>query len=181
MVLCFLLGGFALISYLFQVYSAVWRTDFIPAITGERRNDSMPAPSRELGGGNISEEDNISRFDRRNPAFASPFSLLVSPSSVTLLFMSLISLLAGFSIWNLVREKEIEHTKETILDVFLLPEEKTVLDELKKHGGALPQNEIVRSTGFSRVKIHRIVKGLEKKSLILKQQYGMTNKIVLKK
>jgi uncharacterized membrane protein len=65
--------------------------------------------------------------------------------------------------------------------VFLLPEEKKILNEIEKYGGTLTQSEIVKSTGFSRVKVHRIIRNLEKKKLIMKQQYGMTNKIVLKK
>lgn len=175
MILCFLFGGFSLIFYLLQVYSIIWQADLITAIREEGGNFSIPIFSHEW------REGNISGFSRKSLAFVNPSSLLFSPFSIMLLFTGIISLLAGFSIWNLVREGEIKSVKKTILDVFLLPEEKKVLDEIEKHGGSLRQNEIVRNTGFSRVKVHRIIKNLEKKNLIIKKQYGMTNKIVLKK
>ena len=95
--------------------------------------------------------------------------------------MGILSIVAGFAIWNLIREREIKSTKKAILDIFLLPEEKKVLGEIEKYGGSLTQSELVKNTGFSRVKVHRIVRNLENKKLIIKQQYGMTNKIVLKR
>jgi len=80
----------------------------------------------------------------------------------------------------LIREKELTAAKKEILDVFLLPEEKHLISIIEKND-SLTQNEITKMTGFSRVKVHRIIKNLEKKNLILKQEYGMTNKITLKK
>ena len=174
MVLCFLFGGFSIGSYLLQVYSAVWQEDIGQIIRGETRN--FPP----LSVFNESNFTNTTEFNR-NRFSINPYSALVSPISLILLFTGIASLLAGFSIWNLVREKEIKSTKKAMLDIFLLPEEKKILEEIEKGGGSIRQNEIVRNTGFSRVKVHRIIKNLEKKNLVIKQQYGMTNKIALKK
>ena len=174
MVLCFLFGGFSLIFCLLQVYSLIWQTDLVPAIREEVGNLSVSNFSREFGEGNISGFNRSLAFMNRLPSLFSPLSLI-------LLFTGIISILAGFSIWNLIREREIKSVKKTLLDIFLLPEEKKVLSDIEKHGGSLTQSEIVKSTGFSRVKVHRIIKNLEKKNLIIKQQYGMTNKIILKK
>jgi len=181
MVLCFLFGGYSLILYLMQIYSIVWQTETVIGI--RREGEIFPAPilSRDLREGNISNRTNVSTPPPRNFVIENSSSLLFSPFSITFLIMGIISLLAGFSIWNLVREKEIRSTKKAILDVFLLPEEKKILAEIEKYGGSLTQSEIVKSTGFSRVKVHRIIRNLERKNLIIKQQYGMTNKIVLKK
>ncbi|MCX6819570.1 MAG: winged helix-turn-helix transcriptional regulator [Candidatus Aenigmarchaeota archaeon] len=175
MLLCFLFGGFSLIFYLLQVYSVVWQADLVSEIRQERGNFSIPVLSTQP------REGNISGFDRRPPTLENNSLSLFSPFSLILLFTGIISLLAGFSIWNLVREKEIKSAKKTVLDALLLPEEKKVMDEIENHGGSLRQNEIARNTGFSRVKVHRIVRNLEKKNLILKQQYGMTNKITIKR
>jgi uncharacterized membrane protein len=175
MILCFLFGGFSLIFYLLQVYSVIWHADLVSEIIQERGNLSIPVLSTQP------REGNISGFDRRPPALENNSLLLFSPFSLILLFTGIISLIAGFSIWNLVREREIKSAKKKVLDALLLPEEKKVMDEIEKHGGSLRQNEISRNTGFSRVKVHRIVKNLEKKNLIIKQQYGMTNKIIIKK
>jgi uncharacterized membrane protein len=181
MVLCFLFGGYSLILYLMQIYSIVWQTETVIGI--RREGEIFPAPilSRDLREENISNRTNVSTPPPRNFVIENSSSLLFSPFSITFLIMGIISLLAGFSIWSLVREKEIRSTKKAILDVFLLPEEKKILAEIEKYGGSLTQSEIVKSTGFSRVKVHRIIRNLERKNLIIKQQYGMTNKIVLKK
>jgi uncharacterized membrane protein len=180
MILCFLFGGYSLILYLMQIYSIFWQTETVMGIRREGEIFPTPVFSRELREENISNITNVS-MPPRSFIIASPSSLLFSPFSITFLIMGIISLLAGFTIWNLVREKEIKTTKKAILDVFLLPEEKKVLSEIEKYGGTLTQSEIVKTTGFSRVKIHRIIKNLEKKNLIMKQQYGMTNKIILKR
>ena len=174
MILCFLFGGFSIGSYLLQIYSAVWQEDIGQIIRGEVREIS-PMPVF-----NDSNSTNATAFNR-NRFSINPYSALVSPISLILLSTGIASLLAGFSIWNLVREKEIKSTKKAMLDIFLLPDEKKVLEEIEKEGGSIRQNEIVRNTGFSRVKVHRVVKNLEKKNLVMKQQYGMTNKIALKK
>jgi hypothetical protein len=175
MILCFLLGGFSIVSYLLQVYSIFWHAEIVSAVRVESGNFSVPTFSRETNGNNLS-----ALVNRTLPRMESE-SLLLSPFSLLQLFTGVASLVAGLSIWNLIREREIKSAKKMILDVFLLPEEKDVMNKLEKSGGALTQSEIVRTTGLSRVKVHRIVKKLEQKKLVIKQQYGMTNKIALKK
>ena len=179
MILCFLFGGYSLILYLMQIYSIFWQTETVIGIRREGEIFPTPIFSRDLREENISNRTNVPM--PRNFVIENPSSLLFSPFSLTFLIMGIISLLSGISIWNLIREKEIKSTKKAILDVFLLPEEKKVINEIEKYGGSLTQSEIVKSTGFSRVKVHRIIKNLERKNLIIKQQYGMTNKILLKK
>ena len=163
-----------------QIYSIFWQTETVMGIRREGEIFPTPVFSRELKEENISNRTNTS-MPPRSFIIENPSSLLFSPFSITFLIMGIISLLAGFSIWNLIREKEIKSAKKAILDVFLLPEEKKILSEIEKYGGSITQSEIVKTTGFSRVKIHRIIKNLEKKNLIMKQQYGMTNKIILKR
>ena len=179
MVLCFVFGGYSLILYLMQVYSIVWQDETVMGI-GREGEFSVPVFSRDLMQVNDSSS-NASMPPRRGFIVSNPSSLLFSPFSIAYPIMGVISILAGFAIWNLIREREIKATKKKILDVFLLPEEKRILGEIEKYGGSITQSEIVKSTGLSRVKVHRTIRNLERKNLIIKQQYGMTNKIVLKK
>jgi len=180
MILCFLFGGYSLILYLMQIYSILWQTETVMGVRREGEIFPTPIFPSDLRGENVSNRTNVS-VPPRNFIIANPSSLLFSPFSITFLIMGVISLLAGFAIWNLVREREIKSAKKAVLDIFLLPEEKKVINEIEKYGGSLTQSEIVKSTGFSRVKVHRIIRNLENKKLIIKQQYGMTNKILLKK
>lgn len=174
MLTCFIAGGFSVMLYAIQAYSVIWRADAAPAANMSGGNFSAPVFSQSP------VRENNSMPGRRGLEFANPASFLFSPFSVALLAVGVSSLLGGLSIWALVREKEIVSAKKKILDAFLLPAEKIVLDRLKKSGGLLTQNELAGSTGFSRVKVHRIIKNLERKELVTKQQYGMTNKIALK-
>jgi hypothetical protein len=180
MILCFLLGGFSLILYLLQVYAVVWQTDMITLVREPNGNFQIPVFSRDIGR-NLSEGNSSFPPLERGVAISNRAAFLYSPFSIILLFVGIVSLVAGISIWSLIREKELKSTKKALLDVFLLPEEKKVMNEIEKYGGSLTQSEIVKNTGFSRVKIHRIVRSLENKKLVIKHQYGMTNKIAIKK
>jgi len=172
MVLCFLLGGFSIISYLLQVYSVFWHAEIISAARVESGNFTVPT---------FAHGNNISMLENRTPPRMESEILPLSPFSLLQLFTGIASLIAGLSIWNLIREREIKSAKKLILDVFLLPEEKEIMNIIERGGGALTQSEIVKKTGLSRVKVHRVVKKLEQKKLIIKQQYGMTNKLAIKK
>jgi uncharacterized membrane protein len=179
MVLCFLFGGFSLILYLLMMYSVFWQNETILGIRREGDILNVPIFSDQLS--NASANMTPPMGPERRFIIANPSSLLFSPFSITFLVMGIVSVIAGISIWNLIREREIKSTKKAMLDVFLLPDEKKVLEEIERYGGSLMQSELVKTTGFSRVKVHRIVRGLENKKLIVKQEYGMTNKIVLRK
>jgi uncharacterized membrane protein len=181
MVLCFLLGGFSLMLYFLQIYDIFWQTDMITSIRVQDENFQIPIFSRELRNSIIENNTSMPPMPERRFTISNPSVLLFSPFSIILLFIGAVSLLAGLSIWSLIREREIKTTKKAMLDIFLLPEEKKVLSEIEKYGGSLTQSEIVKNTGFSRVKVHRIIRGLEKKNIVIKNQYGMTNKIVIKK
>lgn len=67
----------------------------------------------------------------------------------------------------------------TILNM-LKDNEKKVYIEIFNNGGEILQNSLVKKTNLSRVKITRILSRLELKGLIIRNPYGMTNKILLK-
>ena len=60
-----------------------------------------------------------------------------------------------------------------------MPEEKAVVELLKKNDNAMTQKEIAIELGLSKVKAHRIIKRLEQKKVVKKFDYGMTNKVKL--
>ena len=69
--------------------------------------------------------------------------------------------------------------KEKAINVFLNPDEKRVIGIVKASKGGALQSDIVIKSGFSKVKAHRILKGLENKNLIKRGRFGITNKVIL--
>jgi hypothetical protein len=168
MILLFLVGGFCLILYLFQVYSLLWGLETFTLVRGKVIQDQRFQANRSFTG----------------EGFVPPLSseaILTSPFSLMLLFVGISSTLGGVSIWQLAREKELKFIKENISSLLLAPEEKVIIEELKKANGELNQNQLVKKTGFSKVKVHRALTRLETRKIVKRYPYGLTNKVVLEK
>ncbi len=58
-------------------------------------------------------------------------------------------------------------------------DEKRLVKEIADHGGEMLQNELVLSLNFSKAKVSRMLTDLEKRGLVVKKQYGLTNKVAL--
>ena len=58
-------------------------------------------------------------------------------------------------------------------------DEKKLVKEIADHGGEILQNELVLSLNFSKAKASRMLTDLEKRGLVVKKQYGLTNKVAL--
>lgn len=58
-------------------------------------------------------------------------------------------------------------------------DEKKLIKEIADHGGEMLQNELVLSLNFSKAKVSRMLTDLEKRGLVIKKQYGLTNKVAL--
>jgi len=168
MILLFLIGGFSLVLYLFQAYSVLWGFETFSLIRERRIQDHPPQLNESFVGERIMQLSN-------------PEAFLTSPLSLMLLFIGISSTLGGISIWQLTREKELKSVKENITSLLLTPEEKAIVDELKKANGKINQNQLVKRTGFSKVKVHRALVRLETRKIVKKYPYGLTNKIVLEK
>ena len=166
MLLLFLFGGFSVIVYLLSAYTTLWGLEFFP-FARERRaiNNSFPL-----------NRTNETGFLRTSPeaALTSPFSLIILASGI-------VSFLGAVSLLQLLQEKELKTVKENLTSMLLTEEEKAIIDELKKSGGKMNQNLLVRKTGLSRVKIHRALVRLETRKIVKKYPYGLTNKVVLEK
>jgi uncharacterized membrane protein len=59
-------------------------------------------------------------------------------------------------------------------------DEKTVLEKVIESEGTVFQSSLIEKTGFTKVKITRILDRLEGKSLVERKRRGMTNVIILK-
>ena len=66
-----------------------------------------------------------------------------------------------------------------MLNVMLNGDERKVLDLIKERPNGALQSELVIKSGFSKVKMHRMLKKLEAKELITRGRFGITNKVFL--
>ncbi len=59
-------------------------------------------------------------------------------------------------------------------------EEKTIYGQIKDSDGFIFQNDLIQKTGFSKVKVSRLLDKLEAKNLVERRRRGMSNVVVLK-
>ncbi len=72
--------------------------------------------------------------------------------------------------------------KSQLIEVVLTAlegDEKKLVREIADHGGEILQNELVLSLNFSKAKVSRMLTDLERRGLLVKKQYGLTNKVAL--
>ena len=106
---------------------------------------------------------------------------VLAPVLLTMFFSSIVSILGGISLISLLRAREATEIKKEIIDTMVTPGEKVVIKQLEQNNGELAQSDIVRKTGLTKVKVHRIIKRLESLGIVKKYPYGLTNKIRLEK
>ncbi|MCW8965149.1 MAG: winged helix-turn-helix transcriptional regulator [Candidatus Pacearchaeota archaeon] len=94
---------------------------------------------------------------------------------------SIISLLAGISLYNINKKKETQIISENWIENITTKDDKKIIDLLKENNSILTQSQIVKESGLTKVKVHRIIQKLKKYNLIEKIKYNQTNKIILKK
>lgn len=76
--------------------------------------------------------------------------------------------------------KELKKEFKQIDTSKLSDEEKKIYDTIKNNNGSSYQTDLIKETGFSKVKITRILDKLETKDILERKRRGMTNIIVLK-
>jgi uncharacterized membrane protein len=74
---------------------------------------------------------------------------------------------------------EPENKYDLVIPLLKGDEQKVFL-ELRNSGGEVLQNALVLKLGFSKVKVTRILSSLEGKNLVVKERYGLTNRIRLR-
>lgn len=162
MVLCFIYGGISIVVFVSQLYFLVIRGQFDSSI-GRAAHNITSSNLTHLG------------FWTRGR------TSMFYPIIFTSFLGSVISILAGLSLFNLLRKKERKELTKSVIDSMTTPEEKLVIRELEANNDELTQSELVKRTKLSKVKVHRIVKRLESLNVVSKYPYGITNKIKLEK
>lgn len=76
-------------------------------------------------------------------------------------------------------KRKVIQQKEHIISVFLTNDEKKVIGLIKEKNDGVLQSDLVIKTGYSKVKMHRILKGLENRGIIKRGRFGITNKVLL--
>lgn len=179
----FTYGGFLLLTYLLIAYSFIIREEPIILqggfITWRSEFSERPPPTPQNYtdfGRNISSNYTA----RRQRAYDwQPIELLISPPMLILLFGGLLLIANGAAIRLLTHEKEVKRIKAELASIYLTAEEKNIINELEKANGNLTQKALTEATGYSRVKIHRLIKNLESKKILKKLPLGQTNQITL--
>lgn len=79
---------------------------------------------------------------------------------------------------NIVKNKKenFDEIKKTLTD-----NEIKIFDILVKNNGVILQSELVKESKLSKVNITRALEKLQNKKIIIKQRFGMTNKIFLER
>jgi len=62
---------------------------------------------------------------------------------------------------------------------YLSEDEREIFELIEMNGGKMLQNRIVNETGYTKVKVSRIITSLEKKGFVEKRRKGVTNEIII--
>jgi hypothetical protein len=192
MLFSFLYGGFSLILFMLVVYSAIWATEIadLPFVGGPvgiapepggrifRISEGLDFNRTMDSNVTFTDENAVGRFNHIN---RNPLAIVLSPAAMFLLIGGLISISAGLTISSLTRQKEIKAIKKEVASNMLLPDEKAIVEVLKNSNFESTQAKLARETGLNKVQVHRAIKRLESKGVLEKHDYGLTNKIILKK
>jgi len=86
---------------------------------------------------------------------------------------------------GLIKRKDNEAGRDSqekykLVVPLLKKDEKVVFTALRNSNGVMLQNQLVLKTGLSKVAMTRALVKLERKNLIVKERYGLTNKVKIK-
>lgn len=168
-------GGFLVLTYGVFAYSALLRHEFLPIFPQyaggrfESRNVSFPS--------NFSSPFVSPRFERVPP---DPLKHVLSPAALGIFFTGIAFLVNSFFLFKHVYSRERREQRNFIVSSLLTEDEKIVYDALAKRGGELTQKQVSALTGFSAVKVYRVLKRLESKNVVKSFPFGMTKKIILR-
>jgi len=171
MIACFLYGGYAIISFMLMLTASVWRMELL-GIHPIDNQDIQP---------DINRMYDVNRPNGMGREMFNPVNFMANPLSFTALGSGILCLLAGLTIWHMLRKEERKEIRNKAASTFLLPDENRIIETLRKGNGELTQAKLTLESGLSKVQVHRALKKLEDRELIEKHKYGLTNKIILKK
>lgn len=170
-------GGFLVLLFCTLSYFALWRQEFLPVFP------ENPARHAVFNDSNLTRVQ-LPEFNRTGEGFSfnrteDPLAVVLSLQSIAILLTGVLFLVNGYFLLKYLRRKEHGDVKKFVTSSLLTDEEKAVYEELIKCGGEATQKQLTLNTGFSAVKVYRILKRLEGKKVVKTFPYGMTKKIVL--
>jgi uncharacterized membrane protein len=80
---------------------------------------------------------------------------------------------------SLGQKREVNKKYEMVIPI-LRGDERMVFQKIIDNKGEMLQNALVLKTRLTKVKMTRVLAGLQNKNLIVKERHGLTNKIKLK-
>ncbi|MCD6590578.1 MAG: winged helix-turn-helix transcriptional regulator [Candidatus Aenigmarchaeota archaeon] len=104
----------------------------------------------------------------------------VIPIYLFIPLLASIGLFIGTMFYYLLSPKFEKIEKDVILNLFD-SDEKIIVETLIKNHGKATQAKITKSTGLSKVKVHRVLERLENKNVISKKKERKVNIITLNK
>lgn len=111
------------------------------------------------------------------PAHKSSISwILVSSFGIGFLMLGL----GGYLIFVPRLPLDIKKQSKPVDTAALDEEEKQVYESIRKNSGSVFQSDLIKETGFTKVKVTRVLDRLEMKDVLERRRRGMTNIIVLK-
>lgn len=118
------------------------------------------------------------------PEGVCPYKRSMPPETVFGITLSAIIVLIGIYLFftgkemKILATKDIKKVKESLKS--LEGDEKSVYELIKNSDGYILQSDLIAKTGFSKVKVSRIIDKLELKDLVIRRRRGMSNVIILK-
>ena len=101
-------------------------------------------------------------------------------------FFAFIGLFVGIIVYYIMSERiklkntQLKNNTRIILN-FLTPNERKIIELLMENHGKIPQYELTRLPGMTKVKTHRILENMQSKNIISKEKYGKINQVTLNK
>lgn len=104
--------------------------------------------------------------------------------SLSLVLLSLFGMFVGSLTYYFISERYEKRITQIKKDAsatykFLDADQKKILKNLVELKGKATQSELVKNTGYSRVKVSRCLKQMESRKIIEKTKNGMTNEVRL--
>jgi len=126
------------------------------------------------------ERSNLSRDDRFDFYVAYRFPGAIIRTTLTPILGSiLVGVLVGAATVYLFLRKRAAETKTRHTLALLEEGERRVLKIIMDAGGEIRQDELMKTSGYSRARVSQLVTHLEKLKLIRKERFERTNKLIL--
>ncbi len=112
------------------------------------------------------------------------FGFFVKNHLAVMILLVLVSIGTGGAMVVLLTQETAQQQKAAsgtadLLLTFLAADERVVVEHLARNNGNALQSQLAANTGFSAVKMHRLLSRLQAKRFLTLERYGKTNRALL--